>query len=153
MRASSPKGYTLLVSLSLLLISLTGSGFAATKGLTKAYFLQPYSASLQPSFGTPPYTFQLTSGSLPSGLTMDQHGNITGTPSNVCACSFQVLATRPSQPPQQQTFGYSLAVVVGSDLYGGLPLYPPPEGAPVSSARIRRVGDGTSSVLWEMRSI
>jgi hypothetical protein len=34
---------------------------------------------LEPSGGTPPYTFEITQGSLPPGLTFDSDGTISGT--------------------------------------------------------------------------
>ena len=65
--------------------------------------MQPYSTALQSSFGTPPYTYALTSGSLPPGITLDQSGNITGTPTSTGSWTFQVRATDPSPVPVRQT--------------------------------------------------
>jgi hypothetical protein len=86
--------------------------------------MQSYSFSLQASFGMAPFTYQLVSGSLPPGLRMDQHGNITGTPTGVGQFPFEVQATDSSQPPQQQTYNYTLSVVIGVDTYGGLTAAP-----------------------------
>jgi hypothetical protein len=40
----------------------------------------PYSQQLVATGGTTPYTWSITLGSLPSGLSMDSTGLITGTP-------------------------------------------------------------------------
>jgi len=43
---------------------------------------QPYVSSLVAVGGTPPYTFSISAGSLPPGLTLDPAtGSISGTPS------------------------------------------------------------------------
>ena len=99
---------------------------AGSQGLTQASFMEPYSYSLQASFGTPPYTFQIVSGSLPSGLTMDQQGHITGTPSGAGQFAFSVQVTDSSQPPRKQVFNYTLGVAVGLDAYSGLTAAPVP---------------------------
>ncbi len=111
------------------MLSLTTAGFSSQQDLSSAYFLQPYSTALQASFGTPPYTFQIIAGSLPSGLTMDQYGNVTGTATVVGTFLFEVTITDSSQPPQQQMVWYSLSVAVGLDTYGGLTALPSSAGA------------------------
>ena len=132
MQTNSPKGYvfTLLGLLSLTL-SLTNVSVGANgiKGPSNAYFMQPYSFTLQSSFGAPPYTYQLTSGSLPPGLSLSQSGNITGTPTSVGLFPFQVTATDSSQPPRHQVYPYSITVGIGTDQYGGLTALPSPGGA------------------------
>ena len=119
-------------------ITVTGSGgglqYSATVTLTvtggqapgNAKFMEPYSYALQSSFGQPPYSYQVTSGSLPGGLTINQAGQITGTANVVGNFPFQVLATDSSQPPLQQSSNYTLNVVIGFDTYGGLTAAPVP---------------------------
>jgi len=87
------------------------------QALNSAYIEQPYSLTLQSSFGTPPYTYQLESGSLPPGLSMDQSGDITGVPTATGQYPFEVLVTDSSQPQQQQTYNYTLNVLVAVATY------------------------------------
>jgi len=52
-----------------------------TMGLDDAYPTAKYDETLMASGGKPPYTWAITSGNLPSGLTLDPGtGDITGTP-------------------------------------------------------------------------
>ncbi len=53
---------------------------------------QPYSAMLNPTGGSSPYTHTLTGGSLPPGLSLSG-ANITGTPQSAGQYSFSVLTT------------------------------------------------------------
>jgi subtilisin-like proprotein convertase family protein len=56
-----------------------------------------YDQTVSGSGGTAPYTFAVTNGSLPTGLTLDSNtGQITGTPSVVGAFSFDITATDAS---------------------------------------------------------
>ena len=89
-------------------------------------FMQPYAYTLLNQFGSGPYTYQLQSGALPSGLSMDQSGNISGTASSVGLFPFTVLVTDSSQPPQQQTYDYVGTVAVNFDTYSGLAAAPVP---------------------------
>ena len=118
-----------LVCLFTLTLTWPHLAFPAVQKLSNAYLLQPYSNTLQSSFGSPPYTYVITSGSLVPGLSLDQGGNIGGTATALGSFSFQVQVTDSSQPPQQQTAGYSITVVIGSDTYGGLTALPSPGGA------------------------
>lgn len=51
-----------------------------------------YSAAITASGGTGPYTFTVTGGSLPLGLSLSSGGAISGTPSAICGCVFIVKA-------------------------------------------------------------
>jgi Putative Ig domain len=51
-----------------------------TTTLPTAFTASAYNGSLQASGGIPPYTWSITSGQLPSGLTFGSNGAITGTP-------------------------------------------------------------------------
>jgi hypothetical protein len=70
--------------------TLTVACAAATTGTVGA----PYSSAITVSGGTGPYTFAVTSGSLPPGLTLNANtGAITGTPTTAGPFSFAVTVT------------------------------------------------------------
>jgi hypothetical protein len=52
-----------------------------------------YDEALAGGGGTGPYTFAVTAGALPDGLSLDPDGTITGTPSTAGSSSFTVEAT------------------------------------------------------------
>ena len=52
-----------------------------------------YSQSLAASGGTPPYTWSISAGALPAGLSLSPTGQISGTPSAVGIANFTVKAT------------------------------------------------------------
>ncbi|MCQ8129768.1 IPTL-CTERM sorting domain-containing protein [Methylomonas rivi] len=80
------------------LLSGNGRGIAGETTaipLTKAFIDLPYTASLATSNGTPPYSWLLSSGDLPDGLSLDSNtGEITGTPTalGIYNFSYEVLA-------------------------------------------------------------
>jgi hypothetical protein len=100
--------------------TVTGSDPGLPGVISGGYYLQPYSAALQSSFGTPPYTYTLVAGALPPGITMNSAGKITGTPADTGVFNFQIKATDSSKPPMSKTSAYSLNISIGSDTYGGL---------------------------------
>jgi len=70
-----------------------------------------YSASLAASGGTLPYTWSISSGLLPTGLSLNSStGNISGTPTAAGTFTFTVQATDASSP--QQTATQSLSIVI-----------------------------------------
>ncbi|HZU28901.1 MAG TPA: putative Ig domain-containing protein [Bryobacteraceae bacterium] len=73
----------------------------------------PYTATLTATGGTMPYTWQLVSGALPSGLTLNpQTGTITGTPSAAAVAPLTFRVTDSSTPtPQAASVNLTLAVV------------------------------------------
>ncbi len=75
-----------------------------------------YSAFIYVSGGNPPYSYSLTSGTLPSGLTLDPiNGVISGTPSNGSAGTHNIIitVTDSSIPHLSAQQAYSLIVQVG----------------------------------------
>ena len=119
--------------------AITADAGSAMKWLNIALYMQPYSTTLQSSFGNKPYTYALTSGGLPPGITLDQSGNITGTPTSTGTWYFQITATDSSRPPKQQTIQYGLLVDLSGRPGGVYTLQPtangwlwvPPSGPPV----------------------
>jgi hypothetical protein len=75
--------------------------------------LVPYHATLTCSAGTPPYTWSLLSGTLPSGLTFNPNtGLISGTPSEATEASFTAEVTDSSTPtPQTARIDVTLNIV------------------------------------------
>jgi type VI secretion system secreted protein VgrG len=51
-----------------------------------------YSQTLAASGGTPPYTFRVSSGALPAGLTLSPTGMLTGTPTTAATANFTIEA-------------------------------------------------------------
>jgi hypothetical protein len=68
---------------------LTASCNAPPSGATGA----PYAHSFTAAGGTAPYSFAITAGSLPNGLSMDALGNVTGTPFLPGSWTFTVQMT------------------------------------------------------------
>jgi hypothetical protein len=71
----------------------------------------PYSESIAVIGGTAPFTFAVTSGSLPPGLTLSTAGVITGTPTTVVTSGFTVTVTDASSVTGSQAF--RIGVVAG----------------------------------------
>ena len=62
----------------------------------------PYNTSVIPDGGTGPYSFQISSGALPPGLTLDSSsGTISGTTTSTGTYSATVLVTDSSSPTAQ----------------------------------------------------
>ncbi|HET6934802.1 MAG TPA: putative Ig domain-containing protein [Candidatus Angelobacter sp.] len=75
----------------------------------------PYSTTLQASGGISPFTWSLTAGSLPAGLSLSSGGVISGTPTTASAStSFSVTAKDSASPAQSTT--QTLAIHVASKL-------------------------------------
>ncbi len=81
-----------------------------TTSLPNGTVTVPYSQSVAASGGSPPYTFTISSGSLPSGLTLSSAGAITGIPSAVGDSTFTIQAT----DRQNQTAAKSLTLRIVS---------------------------------------
>jgi hypothetical protein len=105
--SSPPK--TATASLS---ITVSPPGFSiTTTSLPAGTVGSSYSATLAATSGTTPYTWALTSGSLPAGLSLNAStGAITGTPSASGTSNFTVLVTDSSSPAKTATTNLSITV-------------------------------------------
>ena len=81
-----------------------------TSSLTGGSVNVPYTASLAASGGVPPYTWSLTSGSLPTGLTLSSSGFISGTPTTQGTSTFTVQVSDSQATPATATATLSLAI-------------------------------------------
>jgi len=89
----------------------------STVQLPDATHSRQYSYTLQASGGISPYTYTLTSGSLPSGLSLSSGGVISGTPPSVSSdttSSFTVQVMDSSYHPGTATKALNLLVRAGS---------------------------------------
>jgi hypothetical protein len=75
-------------------VSLCCSPFLlAPAGLPDGVLGLPYRQTVTASGGMPPYTFTLSSGSLPAGLSLGSDGTLQGTPARAGSFAFTVTAT------------------------------------------------------------
>jgi hypothetical protein len=85
-RATESNGNFMEKTYTIAVIGITNTPTPATQN-------SAYSFSFTATGGTPPYTFFVSSGALPDGLSMDSSGNITGTPTNATTFAFTVTVT------------------------------------------------------------
>ena len=67
--------------------------------LNPAYIGEAYTTPLTATGGVFPYTWAITSGSLPPGLTLQSSGFIIGTPTRLGSYNFQLQVSDSSVPP------------------------------------------------------
>ncbi|HUD40841.1 MAG TPA: IPTL-CTERM sorting domain-containing protein [Dokdonella sp.] len=101
------QAYTLIVAAPTVVLPATT--------LAQAVLDSPYTAALNPaSGGTAPYTYALTAGTLPGGITLTADGTLSGTPTAIGTFDFSVTATDSTTgdgPYSSAPRGYSLVVV------------------------------------------
>ena len=86
----------------------------ATSSLSSGTNGSPYSNSLQASGGTSPYTWSITAGSLPPGLTISPTGLISGTPTASGTSSFTATVTDAGSPAQTKSVSLSIVVAAAA---------------------------------------
>ncbi len=85
---STVRSYTLIVSAT----PACGAITIVPETLPNATQNSPYNVSLAATGGTPPFTFTVSAGVLPPGLTLTSAGNITGSPTTSGSTTFSVRA-------------------------------------------------------------
>lgn len=80
-----------------------------TAGLAKGQVGQTYEQSLSVSGGLPPFTWKMSSGSVPNGLTLGQNGQISGVPNQAGTYSFTVTVTDAKNNSDQQSLSMSVS--------------------------------------------
>ncbi len=87
----------------------------STSALNQAGVGQAYSITLQATGGTPGYTWSITSGALPGGLSLNaSSGVISGTLSQAGQSSFTVQVTDSGSPKQTASKAFSLSVIASA---------------------------------------
>ena len=110
---TSPVSLTSSDNLSILIGAGTPLTMSGTEPTT-AIEGQPYSSSLDAAGGVLPYSWGVTSGSLPSGLTLDpSSGDISGTPTQDGTFSFTAEVSDSSGPSAQSASNsYTMTVLL-----------------------------------------
>lgn len=86
--------------------------------LSNVAFGAAYRQSLTATGGAPPYSFAITSGNLPAGLSLSGSGSLSGTPWAAGTCTFTVTATDSKGYAGSQA--YTLVVVSSQAYASGL---------------------------------
>ena len=71
-----------------------------------------YGATLSATGGTPPYTWSLASGNLPTGLKLSSSGTFSGTPTTVGSYSFTIQVNDAGGDSVSRAFSISIAPLV-----------------------------------------
>ncbi|HET6434786.1 MAG TPA: putative Ig domain-containing protein, partial [Xanthomonadaceae bacterium] len=123
------QSYTLTVDPATIVVAPTSLAAATVAGA--------YNASVSASGGTAPYTFAVSAGALPAGLSLAGDGTLSGTPTAGGSFNFTVTATDSSTGggPYTGSRAYSLSV-------GGPTIAVAPASLPATTA-----GSGYSQVL------
>lgn len=96
------------------------AGATTAKSIAQATLNQPFTATLTASGGTPPYTWALTSGKLPDGLSLTPAtGVISGTPTAIGTFNFVYQAS--ASGVQLATAGQIEVIAVGSTQVPAVP--------------------------------
>ncbi len=107
---SSPTAQTQAQSLTIA-IGAPGPLAITTSSLLDAAVNTPYNAMVVAMGGTPPYTWSIATGALPTSVSLNPStGAISGTPSSTGTASFTVMVTDSSSTPVSQMQGLSLVV-------------------------------------------
>jgi hypothetical protein len=87
-----------------------------TSSLPSGPVNQPYYAGLSASGGVPPYSWTISAGSLPSPLTLNSAGAITGTPTAAGTSNFTAKVTDSASPtPNTATAPLSILINAGGN--------------------------------------
>lgn len=96
-------------------VSLPAAPTITTTTLPNAVVATPYSQTLAVSSGHGPFTWSISAGSLPSGLSINAStGVISGTPGNTTGTfNFTAKVVDSSNPPQSATQALTITVTLG----------------------------------------
>ena len=107
-RAVDANGYDITAGPFTLAVGIPALALPSTN-LPGGTILIGYDQTIAPATGGfAPYTYAVTGGALPNGVTMDATGRLTGSPSETGVFNFTVIATDSASRTAQQT--YTLAV-------------------------------------------
>jgi len=114
--STTPTAQTATKSLSVTIAPAANQLVIETTSLPDGQQSNTYSATLLATGGTTPYTWSISSGSLPAGLTLNPaNGAITGTPTAPGASPFNATVMDSTTPlAQTSTAGFTITIVGGT---------------------------------------
>jgi hypothetical protein len=119
--STSPSAQTATKALTLTIAAAPNPVQITTTSLPSAQVSSSYSTTLAASNGTTPYSWSITSGSLPAGLTLTAAtGVISGTPTTAGTSSFTVKVTDSGSPATSASANLSITVASGGSSYSVL---------------------------------
>ena len=135
---TAQKAFTLTVAGALTITSTALPGGAT---------LAPYAQTLNAGGGTAPYTWSVTSGSLPDGLTLEAPtGVLAGTPTSIGNFTFTVTATDANGVTAQKQF----TVAISAGLTFVTPASLPSATAGVAYSFTLKASGGQSPYSWSI---
>ncbi len=87
---------------------------STTSPLNPGTLNTPYATTLSATGGTAPYSWTVTAGTLPAGLTLSTTGILSGTPTAAGTSMFTVQAMDSASTPQTATAPLTLVIGVGT---------------------------------------
>ncbi|CAD7730939.1 hypothetical protein LMG31884_45510 [Xanthomonas hydrangeae] len=99
--AQASRSYTLTIAAPVIVVAPTALP-AATRGTA-------YSQTLSASGGTAPYTYAVSAGSVPAGLTLASNGTLSGNPTVEGSFNFTVTATDANSFTAAQAYALTVA--------------------------------------------
>jgi len=107
-----------------IVVSAPGSPLTiTTTTLPDAVFGTAYSQTLAASGGTPPYSWSISAGALPSGVALSAAGVISGAPLVSGSFNFTVMATDSAVPANTATQPLALTVTISAQVQSGKTIY------------------------------
>ena len=108
---------------------------------------QPYSASLSASGGSAPYSWNVSAGNLPAGISLANNGTLSGTPTSSGTFNFTVKATSSGKSPDSDT--QALSLVVAPPLVISTSSLPAGQVG-VAYSQTLQAGGGTAPYTWSV---
>jgi len=134
-------------SASLTLTVTAGPTITTPATLPNGEATAPYSQSLAASGGTPPYTWTVTSGSLPADLSLSAGGVISGTPATTGGYNFTVQVADSVNLKATQNF--SLTIIAAPTITTSATL-PQAEAGAAYSQTLIATGGSNAGFKWSM---
>ncbi len=109
--SATPTAATATLACSLLVTTPAPLAITTTSPLTGGTVSSAYSLQFAATGGTSPYTWAVTVGTLPAGLTLSTAGLLSGTPTTAATSTFTVTVTDSATPtPNTASLACSLTI-------------------------------------------